>query len=76
MKTTYLIGRWIKLKTTWKIRSENTTFKAFHVATYIGLTLKKVILIELFRIRLVFVRADDICLVSLRKCNIILRTKF
>lgn len=65
MKKTYLIGRWIKLKTSWKIRSENTTFKAFHMSTYICLTLQKLVMVEFLRIRLVFIWADNICLVSL-----------
>ena len=65
LKTTYLMGRRINLKTSWEIRSKNTTFKAFHMTTYICLTFKKVITIELFWLRLVFVRADNISLVSL-----------
>lgn len=62
---TCLIGRWIKLKTSWKIGSKNATFKAFHVTTYICFTFKKVIPVELLWIRLMLVRADDICFVCL-----------
>lgn len=65
MKKTHLIGRWIKCKTSGKIRSENTAFKAFHMPTYICLTLQKLVLVEFLRIRLVFIRADNICLISL-----------
>lgn len=65
---TYLVGRWIKLKTSGKIWSENTTFKAFHMPAYISLALQKLAIVEFLRIRLVFIRADNICLVSL--CNL------
>jgi hypothetical protein len=61
----YLIGRWIKLETSRNIRSKNPTFKAFHMATYISLTLKKVISVKLLWVGLVFVRADNISLVCL-----------
>lgn len=61
----YLIGRWIKLETSRNIRSKNPTFEAFHMATYISLTLKKVTIVKLLWVRLVFVRTDNISLVRL-----------
>lgn len=64
-ETAYLISRWIKLKTGRNIGSKNPTLEAFHMATYISLTLKKVMIIKFLRIRLVFVRADNISLVCL-----------
>jgi len=66
MKITNLICRWLKFKTGWYIRSKNTTFKAFNMATNVRLTLQKLIIEEFFWFRLVLVRTYDICFESLQ----------